>query len=508
MPNIEDLMKQYAKEIAGEKEQFQDAIQTRVSRESIRRPWDFVAEPQKAQASSSDSVTPSTPFAKRPVPIWYSSWETIKGAVGRNKFGVQVSFYITLVITCFFAQFITSTYSSTLHLYAPEKPNDIASRLPMFSNRVEFASFPVNLKIPLGLIARRLRGEPAKAWVMAQYASRPKKVNVPIDPSIMRAETFYAEGSELLVVQGYANDPQIAADVTNLYWDYLENEIQTINKEHNSHVTEWLDLTAQGLKAKIEDVSSQIAQSAVAPLSDTMAKVDAKLADSLSDVELRKLKIQKELDELKRANNAQSLDRLWAISMPEIQDLRAVDRALQDESGSAPVADTLARRADIQSQAFKLSKQLGDDKARELNELEMQAHRMKVQLDQHLQSSGSRQVSEVQKELFQNETVYRAQLEEVGRLASQLKVEAALNATRLRVIQPALSDPTSRRPMLVLVYTVCALLAFLASILYLMFVEMRLAAGARALKRKEALAQDTRPMPSPFSEPHAPGLGV
>jgi len=511
MPNIEDLMKQYAKEIAGEKEQFQQAIQTRVSRDSVRRPWDDVAEtPKRAAPAATVGASPNTPIPRTTALIWYNSWQSIKDAVKRNKVGVQISFYVTMVVACFFAQFITSTFNSTLHLFAPEKPNNIASRLQIFSNRVEFASFPVDLKVPLGLIARRLRGEPARQWVLAQYALKPKIAKVPIDPDIVRAETFYAEGSELLVVQGYANDPQIAADVTNLYWDYLELEINKINKEHLARVRQWLDLTTTDVNRKLRETTLQLSRINVAPLNETTAKIDAKLSETLSETEIRSLKIQRELEELKKANASQSLDRLWAISIPEIQDLRAVDRALQEGNVGSPPDEVESRRLEIQNQAFRLSQQLYSDRSREYSELLSQEQRMKSQLDKHADHSVSSQLTEIQRELLQSEALYKSQLDELGRLATQISVETDLSASRLRVIQPALPDPTSRRPMLVLVYTVCLLLALFAAILFLMGCELRASAKAKALKKKENPGSDRARggMPSPFAEPHSPGLGV
>ncbi len=521
MPNIEDLMKKYAKEIAGEKEQFESAITNRVSRDSVRRPWDSPSE----TVTSPTGGTPPTPggaakelvmdpnlFREKilaAVPIWYSSWQSIKDAIRRHKFGVQVSFYVTLVVSCFLAQFITSTYYSTLHLYAPEKPNDIASRIPLFSNRLEFASFPVDLKVPLGLIARRLRGEPARQWVLAQYNSQPH-TGTQLEPSVVRAETFYAEGSELLVVQGYANDPQIASEITNLYWDYLENEIKNLNVEHLSRVNQWLQLTTADINRKMEDVKSQLATLTMAPLSDATNRIDAKLAEAISENEIKRLRIQKELEELQKAEATESLDRLWAISIPEIQDLRVVDKALQDEGSTHPSVDTATRRADIQAQAFRLSHQLYEQRQAEYAELATQADRMKEQIEKHESGPSGREVSDLQKDLMASEVEYRNLIAELNRLGAQLHVQSNLNSARLRVIQPALPDPTSRRPMLVLVYTVCLLMALFVSIVFLMWCEMRAQALIRAAKQKREpeMATDNGTVLSPLGHPHAPGFGA
>ena len=91
----------------------------------------------------------------------------------------------------FLASLIPSSYFSTLHLYAPEKTDSVSSRLQLFSNKIEYASFPIDFKIPLGLIARRLKSEAARSWVLQRYAATDNHLSrEAIDARLVNARNF------------------------------------------------------------------------------------------------------------------------------------------------------------------------------------------------------------------------------------------------------------------------------------------------------------------------------
>ena len=503
MPSIDDLVKEYGKEIEHETVQYRGVLQNQVSRDPVRRPWDGLEEPLEAQSGnlrrSGGGKSADSEMENR---LWYASWRTMLASIRLNIRLILFVFFFFLAIFCGILQTVPSTYSSALHLYAPEKTDSISNRLALFSNRLEFASFPVDFKIPLGLVARRLKSFAAREWVLNKYESQPhNNVSAEIDARIVRAETFYAEGSELLVIQGYANEPLIAAQVTNLYWDYLENEIRKMREENITKVNQWVDLTVKTLDQRLHDTSVQIQKSTATPIADSRARINSKLSEAYSDLEMRKLQLQKELEELRTATGSNhDVAKLWMVSNSEIQDLRQVDQALSHEQGNLSAAQITSKRADIETQARRLAQKLLDDKEIEFSNLKVQAFKIKPRVDANELTDRDRQSSERLRDLFRHQTDYQNQLEELERLKAQLKVEQNLTTTRLRPIQAALPDSASRRPILILKYLVGILLSFLLAIGSLIWVESR-KAKSREVSRQPGMGV-------PLGQPHSPGAGA
>lgn len=480
MPNIDDLFDKHGQQIAEEAKAFQGALHKDVPRDPVRRPWNGLNEGVDSMAAGAKSEA------------WYNSWGTIGKAMRENAMAISLTMLISLATLVTLAQFIPSTYNSNLHLYAPEKSDTISSRLPLFANRVEFASFPVDNKIPLALVARRLKAEPARAWVVEQYLKRGAQNSVAIDPATVNAETFYAEGSELLVIAGYANDPQIAADVTNLYWDYLENEIQKMRLGHLEKINQWIELTTVSLNQRMTSLAQELAQvSAVRPI-EAKSQVHAKLAENYADLEMKRLHAVKERDEFRGALEQGPEDRIWLVSNPEIQELREINDALKKQPAEAAGISSESKRAEIHTQAIERAKTLLEEKTREIASIQEQTVKLRTQLnifqgDDSTSVQGSRL-----RELLRQQAEYQSQSDELERLKTQLGVESAMTQTRLRQIQAAAADPSSRRPLLVLKYSVCFFAALFLSLMLLIW-----------LQRKKSLL-----LPRPRSRRASPAHGL
>jgi hypothetical protein len=460
MPNIEDLINKYGKEITSETAEFRNAMGAGVPRDSEKRPWSSAAE------SASQTYGPP------PITKWYGSFTGIREAVLKHKLMLFTAFFGGLMVLVGVAQFVPDSYNSVLNLYAPERTDSVSSRLQLFSGRVEFAGFPVDFKIPLGLTARRLRSDRAKEWVLKQYAQRPHDSRITINPDLIHADTFYAEGSELLVIQGYANAPQIAADVTNLYWEYLETEIGGMRKEHLHRVNQWLALTASNLQAKLDDLNLKASAVSDSPMALSRAQLNSKLADTYADAEVKRIRTQKQLDELAAALNHRpelTLTTLWSLPYPELQDLRQVHSALalQQETDTSPLL--ASRLKSIDEQAVTLAKKLLEQRRLEFDSLTNETQKLKTQIDLQMPAN----TLQGQRDLLTQQTQTKLLLSELDALKAQLAVEFDIAPSRLRVIQPALPDFSTRRPSLVVKYSACALAALMLSILSLAWAQRK-----------------------------------
>lgn len=497
MANIDDILNQYGKEISEETQQYGNALQSNMTRDSVRRPWSAEQESEIQGAAPAETSEIDK--------LWYASPGSIASTIRKHLKILVPVFLTSLLVAIAAARYFPTTFNSSLHLYAPEKTDSISSRLSLFSNRVEFASFPVDFKVPLGLIARRLRGEAAKKWVLTQYAAKPHSSDVEINPSSVKAETFHTDGTELLVIQGYANDPRIAAEVTNLYWDYLENEVAVMQKEHLMTIDQWVDMTSKSLHKNLDDVTDQLDVLGAGAMSNSDARLSSMLADAYSDSEVKRIRLQKEIEDLNSASRSHSFDKIWSISDPAIQDLRQVDQALQSAQLADPPDVIAARREEVRSKALNLVESLLKDKRIEYAALQQQSQKLKIQLDSH-EVLG---VSDHQKDLLRKQADYQNLIDELNRLKGQLLVERNLKFTRLNVVQQALPDVTTRRPLFLVKYGFCLLASILFTFIVLATMEWRVLEEGQSRSKTEDRPRDGEGSRrrAPISQP-APELGV
>jgi hypothetical protein len=411
--------------------------------------------------------------------VWYSSITGVVQAFLKHRIKLLVIFVLSTTLTTSIASFIPSTYFSTLHLYAPEKTDSVASRLQLFSNKIEYASFPVDFKIPLGLIARRLKSLEAKAWVLKKYAEMPTHASEKkIDPELVNAETFYAEGSELLVVQGYANDPFVSVDVTNLYWDYLENEIKSLHEDNLAKVQKWIVLTSDDWTQRLNSISKRLTNMPTTGYQENNGQLRTQLTSDYSSFEIKKRKINKEKAELQTALKSKDLSLVWAISDPEIQDIRRVDEAISAEYGTQNSHEALIARG------MEILHRRIQEKDLELVSIEEQMNQVKQQMVERASVSRMESsISSKQSDLIRQQSDYVGRLEELEKLKNQIEVESTLAHKKLSPIQAAFADPTSLRPSMVVKYFICVFAAIFFTLIALILLESEFACKIRKSMR-------------------------
>lgn len=405
------------------------------------------------------------------IPLWYSSFTKIVQAIDRQKIKLFITFLLAFSLTGLLASLIPSTYFSTLHLYAPEKTDSVSSRLQLFSNKIEFASFPIDFKIPLGLIARRLKSGAAKAWVLKNYYETQNNLtDKKINEDLVHADTFYAEGSELLVIEGYANDPEIAVEITNLYWAYLENEIKSLHEENLTKVQKWINLTSSDWSQRLDSISNQLSQMPTGGFQDGNGSLRFQLSSDFSSLELKKRKLSKELSDLRFAAKSKDTATLWSLPEPEIQDLRRVDEALKGFSNQDKNHDDLVARArDILQHRLT-------EKESELSALSEQMQQVNRQISERASASRAESsVTSKQTDLLRQQSDYAGRLEDLEKLKNQIEVESTLSHKKLSPIQAAFADPSTRRPSMIVKYSIAVLAALFLTVLTLVILESQFA---------------------------------
>ncbi len=399
--------------------------------------------------------------------VWYHSWHGIWQTLRNHFKKLLLSFSGILILSFSLASLLPSTYSSVLHLYAPEKTDSIASRLQLFSNKIEFASFPVDFKIPLGLIARRLKSDAAKKAVAERFAILYPQDKDKLIYDLVAAETFYAEGSELLVIQGYANSAEFSVRVTNLYWEYLESQIKTLRQNNLEKVQHWILLTSNDWKERLNVISASIASLPAASYLEKADQLGTSLAVSDSDSQLKRRGVIKEIASINEALSQPGTDYLWSLSDPEIQDIHRMNEALQIQRGQATEIET-----SFSAKAREISRRRLHEKEVELAGLNDQISHIKSQLISRASASKvEASMSAKQIDLLRQQSDYVGRIEDLEKLRDQVEVESTLIHTKLEPIQAATPDESSRRPSLIMKYGVATLTALILTLLCLALFE-------------------------------------
>jgi hypothetical protein len=472
MPTINELLEKHAGEIADESRRFKSEVQTEIPRDPLRRPWNDVANESEAvggaRSVANKAPTKSSTLTPEKATVWYATLGSILEAIKQNLKLLSLVFFLTFAASSIGAQFVPVTYSSALQLYAPDKSDDISSRLALYANRVEFASFPVGFKIPLGLIVRRLKGPEAKAWVIEQYLSKNKVSDKGFDADAVRVETYYAEGSELLVIQGYARTPETAVEITNLYWDYFENEIRNMRGEHLAKVSEWIQMTSFDLGQKSASLMERIAKLSPEKQGAEKVQIRGRLAESFADLQMKQMRVQRERDDLSAAVADRSGEKLFLLSDIEIQDMRRIKLALNEQKNGTSPERLNTQKEDLLKQAREFAHDRLAEKEIELSSLKEQLRKISPQLLSYKSTDTADSAASSQiRELLRQEDQYQSQLDELSKLKSQIEVESNLVHMRLRPIQAATPDTSTCRPYKMLLYGLGAVIALFFSLLTL-----------------------------------------
>jgi len=352
--------------------------------------------------------------------------------------------------------FIPKSYYSTLYLYAPEKADSISSRLALFYNRIEFASFPMELKMPISIISRKLRQEEAQAWVIKTFFERFPTEPVLLKPESVKVEAGYITTTEILVIEGFANHPELAAKVTALYGEYFNLLLKKIAEENFAAIQVWFDETNQNIDKQIQSILGQLGPLAKQVGSSEVSNtLNNKVGENTQNLEAKRLTLTMTHNELLKAYQADDLSALQNLNDTDIQGLLKIHRELS----SGPENLFYSKRAiEVEAQI----KSLLDHKIRELA-LDLKNLNTDSKVLDYRRSENGSQLMKLslakQKELsfISQLNTLRVEKADLQKLKSQLDLDTSMQSSKTRMLQRPISNESSVRPQPI-IYHVAAFL--------------------------------------------------
>ncbi len=394
--------------------------------------------------------------------------KTIDLITQNSKFFLKTFF--TMVFLGLLAAFlIPSSYYSTLHLFAPEFSDTIGTRLSLFTQRIEYASFPVDYRTPVSILSRRLREDVAKDWVLNKIKTNPelsKKMNGLIDSSVS-VETNYVPIQQLLQIDGYANTPEMAVEISKLYHQYLLESISKIELAQSEKVRMWFDLTNKSVDEQMDIVSNQI--KAITPQTNgkvSTLKLKDLLGDSYSTSEIKKTELLKTVTELKKLGAMTSYENITESSEPAVEmQLRIYNQLLirqQFVDGSQMQDAVLALRQVINQKT--------QEAENSLNNLTIDQSSTIRQIAEVGSKDGDlRMINDQEGDLRSQLAALRMQKVELTKLKSQVEMENGIRTATYKTIKEPLPNYSSIRPLPAIKYSIVLVLAVMLSILIVYF---------------------------------------
>lgn len=439
-----------------------------------KRPWDLLSKAisnkvefeDEGWESESESMAKSLSTKKERVDLL--------GIAKENSKQLLLCFLAFASILGGYAFTIPSSFYSTLHLYAPEKMDSISSRLSLFTQKVEYASFPVDLKTPISLFSRRLREETAKNWVVEKILADPTNKGV-LRPSSVSIETNYVPNQEILVIEGYANSPDLAALATNYYWDFLIADIRSLEEEQQIKIKKWFELTNQSLDQQISDKMKKL--ETITPRSFNKSgvfKLKESLGDSFTDLELQKSNLERQLIELKSWTNRNDFTGLKESVDPEVDSqLKIYNQLLAQKNivnegrvqqGRTAVIETISSRIkEIQHELNSISVEQKNALGQIAN-INSKDNQIKV-------------ASEQEVDLRAQLMTLRIQKNDLITFKSQIEMESRIRSPQFKLIRKPIPNPASIRPLPIVKYgmafSIALILAFATILTFHMYRDIR-----------------------------------
>lgn len=423
-----------------------------------KRPWDLLNKSLNDRPEFKDEVWEDESEALAKNLAAKKERTNLLDIAKDNSKRLLVSFLAFAIILGGYAFTIPSSFYSTLHLYAPEKTDSISSRLSLFTQKLEYASFPVDLKTPISLFSRRLREETAKDWVIQKIITDPTNKEI-LNPSSISIETNYVPNQEILAIEGYANSPELATLVTNYYWEFLIADIRSLEEEQQIKIQKWFDLTNKSLDQQIEDNMKKL--ETIAPNAfqkSGVFKLQESLEDTFSDLELRKTNLEQQLRELKSWANRSDFVGLTESMDPEVDSqLKIYNQLLTQKNivneervqqGLTTVIDTISNR--IKEIQYELSSASSEQKTAQgqIANINIKDNQIKV-------------ASEQEMNLRAQLMTLRTQKSDLITFKSQIEMESSIRSPQFKIIRKPSPNPASIRPLPVVKYGMAFFIAFI-----------------------------------------------
>ena len=428
------------------------------------KPWDLLDSDMKDYNFESDSANQEkkTEITETGLAAFVS--KVILLVTENSKLFIKT--FVTLAVLGLFSMsLVPSSYYSTLHLFAPEFADTIGTRLSLFTQRIEYASFPVDYRTPVSILSRRLREDVAKEWVLNKIKSNPellKKMDGLKDSSVS-VETNYVPIQQLLQIDGYANSPELAVEISKLYHQYLLESISKIEAAQSEKVRMWFDLTNKSVDEQMDAVSRQIKD--IMP--QTTGKVSTLklrdlLGDSYSDSEIKKTDLIKTISELKKLSNLTSYENVTESIDPEVQtQLRIYNQLLQRQQFVDGIQ--LRDAARMLKQTIQLKMQESEYSLSSLQANQVSTIRKIAEVGSR--DGDIRMINDQEGDLRLQLATLRMQKVELTKFKSQVEMENGIRTATYKTIKEPLPNDSSIRPLPAIKYSIALVLAAIFSLL-------------------------------------------
>lgn len=430
---------------------------------SPQRPWDLLEKVSDSGLHFDEELNsakePQLSSIKKEVTTKATFLDLFK-ILQQNQVLMLASFLAFSLVLGFFAFKIPSSYYSTLHLYAPEKTDSIGTRLSLFTQRLEYASFPVDYKTPISLISRRMHEESARSWVIDKFKSDPAYSNL-VESSVS-VDTNYVPNQEILAIEAYANTPELAVIATNYYWNFLIKDIQDLEQIQNTKIKKWFDLTNRSLNQQISDTMKVLEGTTAKTFQKTgITKLQDSMGDVFSRLEMKKSSLQKQLTELKVLSKRTDFVDFTESLDPETSGLLKIYNQLllqkdvispvQIEGSRLAIIDTINKRTrETENQLNSI--RFGQDKAQnEMSTINVRDNSIKVAAEQEM-------------DLRSQLVTLRMQKSDLIKFKSQIEMESSIRSAQFKVIRVPAPNPASVKPLPSVKYSVVVLISAILSI--------------------------------------------
>lgn len=445
------------------------------------RPWDIL-RPQTSDFDFEEDPMPKSNLNKnaKVVNEAHVLFEVKAANFIKNHQNIlKKVFLISSFILAIVAWFIPSSYYATLHVFAPEFSDNIGTRLSLFTQRIEYASFPVDSKTPISILSRRLREETAKDWVLNKIKSDPvlsEKMKGLIESSV-GVETYYVPNQQILQIDGYANTPELSVQISYLYQQYLMHLIKIIEDEQSAQVRRWFDLTNKS----VEDQMASVVEELRSLSSKTMDRPSVNIlreamGNNFTNTEIKKNAIVRTILDLKRLKSISNFKGIAESVDLEVQSKLAIYNQLlnrKDLFGESKIEQARLDIIQTIDSRLKNSEQM-------LNESNSDIDFAKNQMAfVGSKDSAVRVFSEQENDLRFLLTNLRTQKIDLAKLKSQVEMETGIRSGSFKVMHEPLPNPDTLRPNPVvkygLVLVIAVLLSFAAAFASQMFFKPYLA---------------------------------
>ncbi len=430
-----------------------------------KRPWDLLNktmtdgidfDENRDTEDWRDELRPSSQSSSLKKPT-NGLLETIK----KNQKQLLMSFLAFALILGGYAATIPSSFYSTLHLYAPEKTDSIGTRLSLFTQKLEYASFPVDYKTPMSLISRRLREDTVRDWVIKKMEADPKNTDK-ISRNAVSVETNYVPNQEILAIEGYANSPELAVLATNYYWDFLISDVRELEEEQQTKIRKWFDLTNKSLNEQIIDTMKQLEATTPRTFQKSgVFKLQESLGDVFSNFEMKKSTLEKQLLELRSLSSrsdfvglSDSIDSEVASQLKIYNQLVAQKEVVDParvQQGRMSVIDTISKR--IQEIQYELNSISSSQKTAQGQMVDINAKDNQIKV-----------ASEQEMDLRSQLMTLRAQKSDLIKFKSQIEMESSIRSAQFKPIRMPAPNPSSIRPLPVVKYGLAFFIALILAL--------------------------------------------